>query len=490
MKKTDSYEKQHRKEKLLIEEKIGLLFDQESFRTLEGGKEEKAGSVVTGYGTIEGRRVYMYAHNSAVKGGTVGLQEGKRIRKLIEEAVRQRRPVVGIQDSGGARIQEGIAALAGYGEVLNAHAAAAGVIPQVMVVAGTCAGGAAYSPGLADFTFMVEETGYMFVTGPDVVEKSCGQKCTWEETGGAGLHGKLSGAAHFCCKNEKECFVRLKRLLIYLSDGMDEKRRRKIVRRRDGDHILPGMKEIVPANGRKGYDICAVIGRIVDRGSFLEIRKDFAESIVTGFGRMGGWMTGIVANQPMRTAGAIDCNAAVKGAAFVRFCNAYHIPVITFMDTPGFLPGAGQEQEGMVRHGAKLLFAYAEADTVKLTVILRKAYGGAYICMGSKALGMDAVYAWPGAEIAVMGAECAIPILHKRKLAGMDEEEKQEFIKKRTEEYQENLKADVENAMRYGYIDGWLEPDHTREQLIRDLEYYGKRRKTGKRKRKYGLVPL
>ena len=335
MKKTDSYEKQHRKEKLLIEEKIGLLFDQESFRTLEGGKEEKAGSVVTGYGTIEGRRVYMYAHNSAVKGGTVGLQEGKRIRKLIEEAMRQRRPVVGIQDSGGARIQEGIAALAGYGEVLKAHAAAAGVIPQVMVVAGTCAGGAAYSPGLADFTFIVEETGYMFVTGPDVVEKSCGQKCTWEETG-----------------------------------------------------------------------------------------------------------------------------------------------------------GAGQEQEGMVRHGAKLLFAYAEADTVKLAVILRKAYGGAYICMGSKALGMDAVYAWPGAEIAVMGAECAIPILHKRKLAGMDEEEKQEFIKERTEEYRENLKADVENAVRYGYIDGWLEPDHTREQLIRDLEYYGKRRKTGKRKRKYGLVPL
>ncbi len=303
MKKTDSYEKQHRKEKLLIEEKIGLLFDQESFRTLEGGKEEKAGSVVTGYGTIEGRRVYMYAHNSAVKGGTVGLQEGKRIRKLIEEAMRQRRPVVGIQDSGGARIQEGIAALAGYGEVLKAHAAAAGVIPQVMVVAGTCAGGAAYSPGLADFTFIVEETGYMFVTGPDVVEKSCGQKCTWEETGGAGLHGKLSGAAHFCSKNEKECFVRLKRLLIYLSDGMDEKRRRKIVRRRDGDHILPGMREIVPANGRKGYDVCAVIGRIVDRGSFLEVRKDFAESIVTGFGRMGGRMTGIVANQPMKTAG-------------------------------------------------------------------------------------------------------------------------------------------------------------------------------------------
>ena len=359
-----------------------------------------------------------------------------------------------------------------------------------MVVAGTCAGGAAYSPGLADFTFIVEETGYMFVTGPDVVEKSCGQKCTWEETGGAGLHGKLSGAAHFCSKNEKECFVRLKRLLIYLSDGMDEKRRRKIVRRRDGDHILPGMREIVPANGRKGYDVCAVIGRIVDRGSFLEVRKDFAESIVTGFGRMGGRMTGIVANQPMRTAGAIDCSAAVKGAAFVRFCNAYHIPVITFMDTPGFLPGAGQEQEGMVRHGAKLLFAYAEADTVKLAVILRKAYGGAYICMGSKALGMDAVYAWPGAEIAVMGAECAIPILHKRKLAGMDEEEKQEFIKERTEEYRENLKADVENAVRYGYIDGWLEPDHTREQLIRDLEYYGKRRKTGKRKRKYGLVPL
>ena len=476
MKKTDSYEKQHRKEKLLIEEKIGLLFDQESFRTLEGGKEEKAGSVVTGYGTIEGRRVYMYAHNSAVKGGTVGLQEGKRIRKLIEEAMRQRRPVVGIQDSGG--------------EVLKAHAAAAGVIPQVMVVAGTCAGGAAYSPGLADFTFIVEETGYMFVTGPDVVEKSCGQKCTWEETGGAGLHGKLSGAAHFCSKNEKECFVRLKRLLIYLSDGMDEKRRRKIVRRRDGDHILPGMRKIVPANGRKGYDVCAVIGRIVDRGSFLEVRKDFAESIVTGFGRMGGRMTGIVANQPMKTAGAIDCSAAVKGAAFVRFCNAYHIPVITFMDTPGFLPGAGQEQEGMVRHGAKLLFAYAEADTVKLAVILRKAYGGAYICMGSKALGMDAVYAWPGAEIAVMGAECAIPILHKRKLAGMDEEEKQEFIKERTEEYRENLKADVENAVRYGYIDGWLEPDHTREQLIRDLEYYGKRRKTGKRKRKYGLVPL
>ena len=273
MKKTDSYEKQHRKEKLLIEEKIGLLFDQESFRTLEGGKEEKAGSVVTGYGTIEGRRVYMYAHNSAVKGGTVGLQEGKRIRKLIEEAMRQRRPVVGIQDSGGARIQEGIAALAGYGEVLKAHAAAAGVIPQVMVVAGTCAGGAAYSPGLADFTFIVEETGYMFVTGPDVVEKSCGQKCTWEETGGAGLHGKLSGAAHFCSKNEKECFVRLKRLLIYLSDGMDEKRRRKIVRRRDGDHILPGMREIVPANGRKGYDVCAVIGRIVDRGKKGFCRK-------------------------------------------------------------------------------------------------------------------------------------------------------------------------------------------------------------------------
>lgn len=493
MKTVDTYEKQHKKGKLHIEERIGFLFDKGSFHTLGRDGRHGSSSIVTGYGTVEGRRVYMYAHNSAVKGGTVGLQEGKQIRKLIEEAVRHRRPVAGIQDSGGARIQEGILALAGYGEVLKAHAAAAGVVPQVMVITGTCAGGAAYAPGLADFTFMAEDIGYMFVTGPDIVEKSCGQKCTLEETGGARLHREFSGAAHFCCRNERECFMQAKKLLVYLSDALDKKWRWKRAWRwrKTFWEEKADIRDIVPSNGRKVYDMRTVIGRIVDQDSFLEIRKDFARNIVTGFGRMGGRTTGIVANQPMKAAGVLDCSAAVKGAAFVRFCNAYHIPVITLTDTPGFLPGVEQEQKGMVRHGAKLLFAYAEADTVKLTVILRKAYGGAYICMGSKALGADAVYAWPGAEIAVMGAECAISILHKRQLAGMPEKDKQKFIREQAEEYREIfLKKCMEDALDYSCIDGWLEPEDTRRQLVKDLEYYGKRRKTGKRRQKYGLTPL
>ncbi len=492
MKAMDSYEKQHKRGKLHIEERIGLLFDKRSFRALEGDRGKECGSVVTGYGTVKGRRVYMYAHNAAVQGGTVGLQEGKQIRKLVEEAVRHGRPVVGIQDSGGARIQEGVLALAGYGEVLKAHAMAAGAVPQIMIITGVCAGGAAYAPGLADFTFMAEDIGYMFVTGPDVVEKSCGQSCTLEDTGGAWIHKKLSGAAHVCCKNEKECFEEAKRLLSYLADATGGRWPWKGAGKAYSGNGIPGcMRDIVPANGRKIYDMHAVIGRIADKGSFLEIRKDFAGSIITGFGKIGGSTAGIVANQPMEAAGALDCNAAIKGAAFVRFCNTCHIPIVTLTDTPGFLPGVQQEQGGMIRHGAKLLFAYAEADTVKLTVILRKAYGGAYICMGSKVLGADAVYAWPGAEIAVMGAECAISILYKKQLSEMGEKEKQEFVKERTEEYRRLfLKEGMENALACGCIDGWLGPDHTRERLIRDLEYYGKRKKTGKRKKRYGLVPL
>ncbi len=513
---TNICEKQHRKGKLHIEEKIGLLFDKGSFRTL--GENGACGfeSIVTGYGTVEGRKIYMYAHNSSIRGGTVGLKEGRRIRNLIVQAVKHGRPVVGIQDSGGARIQEGILALTGYGEVLKAHAMAAGVVPQVMIITGTCAGGAAYAPGLADFTFMAKDIGYMFVTGPGVVEKSCGQKCTLEEVGGAQMYRERSGAAHFCCKNEAECYAQAKRLLLYLSDVMDagklwkssqignwiQKLKHNLMEKKPdrekkeccGNDVVSGLMKIVPSNGRKIYDMCKVIERIMDKDSFLEIRKGFAGNIVTGLGKIGGRTIGIVANQPMEAAGALDCDAAVKGASFVRFCSAYGIPVVTLADTPGFLPGVRQEQSGMIRHGAKLLFAYGEADTVKLTVILRKAYGGAYICMGSKALGTDAVYAWPGAEIAVMGAECAISILHKRELAQMGETEKQEFIKGRAAEYRETfLKRSMENAFAYGCIDGWLEPEDTRRQLINDLNYYGKKRKRGKKGKKekgYGLVPL
>ena len=504
MKAMNGYGKQRKKKKMHIEERIGFLFDKGSFRPLDGGWDCTVDSVLTGKGKIERQEVYMYAHNAVVKGGTVGLQEGKRIRKLIERAVRHGLPVIGIQDSGGARIQEGILALAGYGEVLKAHAMAAGIVPQIMIVAGSCAGGAVYAPGIADFTFMVEDIGYMFVTGPDVTEKCCGQTGTKEETGGAGIHGVHSGAAHFCCQSEAECLGAVRRLIQYLSDAVAADRIWKRIRMkkrcfcrnsRNEESGRSGLRDIVPANGRKVYDIRKVIEKITDSDSFLEIRKDFARNIVIGFGKMNGRTVGVVANQPMETAGALDCNASVKGAAFVKFCNAYRIPIITLADTPGFLPGAGQERNGLIRHGAKLLFAYAEADTVKLTIILRKAYGGAYICMGSKSLGANRVYAWPGAEAAVMGAECAISVLDKKRLAEMEEKQKQKWIKERAEEYRAVfLKENMKKALDYGCIDGWLEPDDTREQLLRDLEYCGKKkryqRRYGSRGKKYGLTPL
>src|SRR5207302_11488 len=371
--------------------------------------------VVTGYGAVDGREIFIFAHDASVFGGSVGEVFAEKVCKVMDLAVRAGRPCIGINDSGGARIQEGVVSLAGYADIFYRNVQSSGVVPQISVIAGPATGGAVYSPAITDFIFMVEHLGYMFITGPEVVRVTTGEKVGFEELGGAEVHNIRSGVAHFLHDSEPAAFAAVRRLLSYLP-GSNRERPPVVstddsVERRD-----PVLQSLIPANPHQPYDMKAAILPVVDRGSFMEVQEHYAQNLVVGFARLGGEVIGIVGNQPRILAGALDINASVKGARFVRFCDAFNIPLVTFVDVPGFLPGTAQEYNGIIRHGAKLLYAFAEATVPKLTVITRKAYGGAYCVMASKHIRTDVNYAWPTAEIAVMGPEGAVDIVYKRDL--------------------------------------------------------------------------
>jgi len=499
MNKEYNLEKQHIKGKLHAIERIKMLLDENSFCEIGSGitnygshtgKDEKKlpyDGVITGYGTILGRTVFVYAQDFSVNGGTLGLRHGKKIAHIIELAIKKRCPVIGINDSGGARIQEGVNALAGYGDVFYYNTLASGYIPQISIIAGPCAGGAVYSPGITDFIFVIENISKMFVTGPEVVKHIMGQSCTAEELGGARVHAEKSGVAHFYHKTEKSCFEDVRRLIKYLPNYEEQEKAKEGILSKKVS--LNNIDSIIPKESKKAYDVRKIITELVDDDSFFEIEESHARNLITGFAKLNNITVGIVASQPAFLGGALDCDSSDKGARFVRFCDAYDIPLITLVDVPGFLPGLVQENAGIIRHGAKLLYAYAEATTIKLTVILRKAYGGAYIAMCSKHLRADMVYCWPEAEIAVMGAEGAVPIIYGNQLKGMMEEEKKVFLEEQLMNYKKQY-INATTALEEGFVDELLLPEETRERLYKDLVALEGKKDLIQIHKKHGNIPL
>lgn len=498
-------EKQHVKGKLHAIERIGYILDEGSFH--EVGQEVSnvvnnfgipAGSipydgVITGYGTIHQKKVYIYSQDFTVMGGTLGKNHGLKIANTIKEAIRNKCPIIGINDSGGARIQEGVDALAGYGEIFYYNTLASGVIPQIAIVAGPCAGGAVYSPGIMDFIFTIDTIGTMFVTGPKVVKSVTNEEVTSEELGGAAVHMEISGVAHFRCAKEAECYEQVRNLLDLIPYKSTRLGKRLTTSSFEQNLCVDQRKlnEILPSTSNKTYDVKKVIQDLFDTESFLEIQEGYAKNVVIGFARLSGNTIGIVANQPHYMAGVLDCDSSDKAARFIRYCDNFNIPIITLTDVPGFLPGTQQEQKGIIRHGAKLLYAYSEATTIKLNVILRKAYGGAYIAMSSKHLRADAVYAWPTAEIAVMGAEPACQILYSKELKYLSQEEQESFLEQKIKEYQDNIMS-ADKAVKEGYVISVIQPSDTRKQLIQDLMKYSKQKRFGHlfHKRAHGNIPL
>lgn len=457
-------EKQHSAGKQTARERLSLLFDDGSFTELnafyEPATEDNSlngDGVITAYGKINGRLAAVAAQDFTVKGGTAGAIHAKKICRILDLALDMKIPFISINDSGGARIEEGIASLNGYAEIFARHVKASGIIPQIAVIMGPCSGGACYSPALCDFIFMTENTGQMFITGPKVVKAATGEETTPDELGGAVMHGQLSGVAHFIHKSEEECLNNVKRLLSYL--GGFEKAKENSA---DNTEILP----LIPENLRRPYDMHKVIDCISDKDSFMEVQESYMKNGITGFARMNGDTVGIVANQPAYMGGALDYNVSDKLARFVRFCDCFNIPVITLVDVPAFYPGRQQEQAGIIRHGAKLLYAYAEASVPKVTVIIRKAYGGAYIAMGSKGLGADIVYALPIAEIAVMGAEGAVSILSGKSLSEAKEPDKE---RRRLEEEYKIKYLNPFCAASQGLVDEVIMPGEIREKLLSAL---------------------
>ena len=495
----DRIEKQHKAGKLTARERLEKLLDPDSFietgmfvlhRAKEFGmKERKAfgDGVVTGYGKIDGRPVMIYAQDFTFMGGSVGEMHASKIARAIEMAIKLGIPIIGLNDSGGARIQEGVASLKGYGDIFYQNVMASGVVPQISAIMGPCAGGAVYSPALADFICMVKNTSFMFITGPRVVKAAIGEEVSFQELGGAEVHAKVSGMAHFIAENEDECFNIIRRLLSYLpSNNMEDPP--YIKSDDEPDRMESKLDEIVPSEPQIPYDMKELINLIVDKNSFFEVHKFYAPNAIIGFSRLDGHVVGIVANQPMVYAGSLDINSSDKISRFVRFCDAFNIPIITFMDVPGFLPGTSQEHGGVIRHGAKIIYAYSEATVPKITIIIRKAYGGAYIALGSRHLGADAVYAWPTAEIAVMGPEGAIEIIYKRELKKADNP--QELIAKFVKEYRERITKPYTVAA-LGYIDSIIVPSETRPILIKTLEHLlSKREISSKPPRKHGIMPV
>ncbi|MEK6985342.1 MAG: acyl-CoA carboxylase subunit beta [Candidatus Thermoplasmatota archaeon] len=493
---------QHDKGKYTARERIDLLFDPGTFVELDifvrtqattFGMEKSrfdGDGVVTGYGYVNGRIVYVYSQDFTVLGGSLGEQTAKKICKVQDMAMRNGAPIVGFNDSGGARIQEGVASLAGYGEIFFRNVAASGVIPQISVIVGPSAGGAVYSPALTDFVVMVEDSSHMFVTGPDVVKTVTGEEASQEELGGTSVHTVKSGVASFSGLDEDDAIRKIKSLLAYLpSNNLSELP--VIPPSDDRFRMDEALDSVVPDNPNKPYDIRDVIGRVMDKGSWEEIQSKWATNVVIGLARLDGYPVGIVANQPAVLAGALDIEASVKAAKWIRFLDAFNLPVISFVDTPGFLPGLGQEHGGIIRNGAKLLYAYCEATVPKLAVITRKSYGGAYIVMSSKHVGTDINLAWPSAEIAVMGAEGAVKILYKRDMQKLAEENPagaKDLAAKFRAEYQEKF-ANPYVAAERGWVDDVIEPSETRPRLIAALWPLINKREQRPQK-KHGIIPL
>ena len=490
-------EKQHAKGKLTARERLALLLDEGSFQELDmfvthratefGMAERKflGDGVVTGYGTVDGRLVYVFAQDFTVLGGSLGEAHAAKICKVMDLAMKNGAPLIGINDSGGARIQEGVAALGGYADIFLRNTLASGVIPQISAIMGPCAGGAVYSPALTDFVIMVEGTSHMFITGPEVIKAVTHEEVSFEELGGAMTHNAKSGVAHFAVEDEEGAIRLIKRLLSFLpQNNMEDP---PFVPSDDpADRMDEELDTIVPDSPTKPYDIKEVIRRVVDNGDFLEVHAHYARNIVVGFARLGGNSVGIVANQPAVLAGVLDIDASDKGARFVRFCDCFNIPIVTFVDVPGYLPGVAQEHGGIIRHGAKLIYAYCEATVPKVTVITRKAYGGAYCVMSSKHIRGDINYAWPTAEIAVMGPEGAVNIIFRKEIAAAEDPEAER--ERLVQEYREKF-AHPYVAASLGYIDEVIEPHETRPRLIAALEMLKDKRDSNPPK-KHGNMPL
>lgn len=493
----EKIKKQHESGKLTARERIARLVDADSFietdmlikhRSVEFGMDEvrAAGEgVVTGYATINGRPVYIYSQDFTVIGGSLGEMHAKKITKIMDEAMKMGCPIICINDSGGARIQEGIDALGGYGEIFFRNTLASGVIPQISVILGPCAGGAVYSPALTDFIFMVDNISKMFITGPQVVQAVTGEEVSADALGGAAAHTEKSGVAHFASSSEDECFDAIRKLLSFIPQNNLEDPP-VMETNDDPNRLSPDLNQIIPDNPNKSYDVKDVIIRVVDNGDFFEIQPLFAPNIVIGFARLDGRSVGIVANQPKHKAGCLDIDASDKAARFIRFCDAFNVPIITFTDVPGYLPGVDQEHGGIIRHGAKLLYAYSEATVPKLNVILRKAYGGAYIAMSSRHLGADRVYAWPTAEIAVMGPDGAANIIFRKEIQSA--EDPISFRQQKIDEYREKF-ANPYIAAARGYIDDVIEPQGTRPYLIGALQVLEGKRENRPAK-KHGNFPV
>lgn len=493
----EAINKQLSKGKLTARQRIELLLDPGTFTEMNTfvrhncksfGMEKKkyfTDGVVTGFGQVNGRLIYVYSQDFTILGGSLGEAHARKITQLMDQAIQNGSPIIGFNDSGGARIQEGANSLAGYGDIFLRNVQASGIIPQISCIVGPSAGGAVYSPALTDFVVMTEDTSYMFVTGPAVVKAVTGEETTFEELGGSSTHSNNSGIAHLVGEDEIESIELLKNLLSYLPSNNLEDPPLKEVTTINGTECSE-LDFIIPDDPQEPYDMREIIIHVVDKGNFLELQRKWAQNIIIGFGRLNGYPVGIIANQPSILAGALDIQASVKAARFIRFCDSFNIPIITFVDVPGFLPGLDQEHNGIIKHGAKLIFAYAEATVPKLTVITRKAYGGAYIVMGSKHLGNDINFAWPTAEIAVMGAEGAVQILYRRELAKASS--KEEMLSELKEEFIEEFNNPYLAAEK-GYIDDVIVPSETRKKLIASLWPLIRKRKRRLNK-KHGNIPL
>jgi propionyl-CoA carboxylase beta chain len=489
-------EKQHAKGKLTARERIDLLVDKGTFvelnpfiehRTVDFGMDTQKGpgeGVVTGYGKVNGRAIYLFSQDFTVFGGALGEMHAMKIANVMDLAAKNGAPFIGLNDSGGARIQEGVVSLDGYGHIFYRNAIYSGVIPQISVILGPCAGGAVYSPAITDFVFMVDKTSQMFITGPKVIETVTGEKISAEDLGGSKVHNAISGNAHFRAETEQEILQQVRDLLSYLPQNNDEKPPRLEV-----DHLddyRPELTEVIPFEAIRPYDIRRVIEQVVDQDSFMEVQNEFARNVVIGLARIKGEVVGLVCNQPKVMAGGLDIDSSDKAARFIRFCDSFNIPIITFEDVTGFFPGIKQEHGGIIRHGAKILYAYSEATVPKMTVILRKAYGGAYVALNSKSIGADLVFSWPNAEIAVMGPQGAANVIFSREIAQSDNPELTRATK--IEEYREKFANPYVAAAR-GMVDDVIDPRETRIKLIQALDMMRNKKETRPAK-KHGNIPL
>ncbi|WP_455660895.1 acyl-CoA carboxylase subunit beta [Pradoshia sp.] len=492
----DKIEKQHDKGKLTARERIDLLVDEGSFvelyafvehRNKDFGLDQVKGpgdGVVTGYGKIGGRPIYIFSQDFTVFGGALGEMHAKKISNIMDLAAKNGAPIIGLNDSGGARIQEGVTSLDGYGHVFYRNVIYSGVVPQISVIMGPCAGGAVYSPAITDFVFMVDKTSQMFITGPKVIETVTGEKISSEDLGGAKVHNTVSGNAHFEGKTEEETLQMVRRLISYLPLNNDQLPPRE--KWEDEDDDRPDLCDIVPFDGVRPYDVRKVVREVVDEGTFMEIQEGFARNIVIGLARLRGETIGLVCNQPKYMAGGLDINSSDKAARFIRFCDSFNIPIVTFEDVSGFFPGIKQEHGGIIRHGAKILYAYSEATVPKLTVILRKAYGGAYVALNSKSIGADLVYAWPNAEIAVMGPQGAANIIFAREINNSSDPDK--VRQQKIEEYREKF-ANPYVAASQGMVDDVIDPRETRLKIAQALEML-RTKKEVRPAKKHGNIPL